>query len=131
MIAVLVISHDPLGTALLNCTRHVFGDTPVQTAALDISPNEPPEQAIDAARELIKRISDGSGVLVLTDLIGATPSRIAKALFVPHRVAILGGVSLPMVIKALSLRRTPMPLTDLIDQVKAAGEQAIQEIFPT
>jgi mannose PTS system EIIA component len=130
VIAVLVISHEPLGTALLNCTRHVFGNTPPQTAALDVMPNEDPEQAIAAARELIKRISDGSGVLVLTDLYGATPSRIAKALFAPHRVAILGGVSLPMVIKALSLRRTPMPLTDLVDQVKAAGEQSIQEIFP-
>jgi mannose PTS system EIIA component len=127
----LVISHEPLGTALLSCTRHVFGATPPQTAALDVLPNEDPQKAVDSAKELVKRISDGSGVLVLTDLHGATPSRIAKALFAPHRVAILGGVSLPMVIKALSLRRTPMPLTDLVDQVKAAGEQSIQEIFPS
>lgn len=130
MIAVLVISHEPLGTALISCTRHVFGKTPSQVAALDILPSEDHDEALQAARSLISRISDGSGVLVLTDLFGATPSRVARALFEPHRVAVASGVNLPMLIKALSLRRTPMPVTELLEEVLRSGGEAIFEVLP-
>ncbi len=130
MIAVLVICHEPLGSALIRCTSHVFGRIPSQLAALDVRSTEEPEVALKAARELITRISDGSGVLVLTDLYGATPSRVARELFQPHRIAVAAGVSLPMLIKALSLRRTPQPVTDLLEQVLACGREAAVEIFP-
>ena len=77
MIGVLIISHEPLGTALLHCTRHIYGRLPPQVASLDVIPDEDPAEAIEAAGTLRDRINDGSGVLVLTDLVGATPSRIA------------------------------------------------------
>ena len=73
MIGILVVSHEPLGTALIHCTRHIFGRMPPQLAALDVIPDEDPELAFKAARELLARINDGSGVIVLTDLFGATP----------------------------------------------------------
>ena len=130
MIAVLVICHEPLGTALISCTRHVFRSTPFQLAALDVLPSEDQGQALQAARDLISRISDGSGVLVFTDLFGATPSLVARRLFEPHRVSVVNGVSLPMLIKALSLRRTPMPITDLVDALMDEGRKAIFEVLP-
>ncbi len=130
MIAVLVICHEPLGTALVSCTRHVFRTTALQVAALDVLPDENQDEALRAARELISRISDGSGVLVLTDLFGGTPSLVARRLFEPHRVSVVNGVSLPMLIKALSLRRTPMPITELVDALMDEGRKAIFEILP-
>jgi mannose PTS system EIIA component len=130
MIAVLVICHEPLGTALVGCTRHVFKTTPRHVAALDILPNEDQEQALQAARELIARISDGSGVLVLTDLFGATPSLVARRLFEPHRVAVVNGVNLPMLIKALSLRQRAMPLVELVDEILKTGKDCAFEILP-
>ena len=89
MIGILVVSHEPLGTALLHCTRHIFGRLPAQLAALDVIPDEDPEVAVNSARELLKRINDGSGVLVLTDVWGATPSRVASRLAEANRVAVL------------------------------------------
>jgi mannose PTS system EIIA component len=130
MIAIMVISHEPLGTALISCTRHILGKTPSQVAALDVIPDEDPVLALSAARELMARISDGSGLLVLTDLFGATPSRIARELFVPHRVAVVAGANLPMLVKAMSLRRTAMPLTELVDQILVSGRDAIYEVLP-
>ena len=130
MIAILVISHEPLGTALINCLKHVYRDIPRQVAALDVIPDEPPEHAMVAARDLIARISDGSGVLVLTDLCGATPSRIARELFAPYKIAVLCGVNLPIIIKAISLRRSPMPITDLVDQLREAGRDSVIELLP-
>ena len=108
MIGILVISHEPLGTALLHCTRHIFGRLPVQLAALDVIPDEDPEAALHSARELLKRINDGSGVIVLTDIFGATPARIAARLAEPNPVRVIAGVNLPILVKALTYRRGPL-----------------------
>ncbi len=126
MIGILLVSHEPLGTALLNCTRHIFGRLPVQLAALDVVPDEDPQAALQAARELLARINDGSGVVVLTDVFGATPSRIAACLKEPERVEVLAGVNLPLLIKALSHRREP--LDELIGKLIEAGQQAIMQV---
>ena len=128
MIGILVISHEPLGTALIHCTRHIYGRMPLQLAALDVIPDEDPEQACRAARELVARINDGSGVLVLTDLYGATPSRIAANLAELFRVVVVAGVSLPMLVKALNSRR--IPLDELAEMLTASARNAIVEIPP-
>jgi len=126
MIGVLVISHEPLGTALIRATRHVFGRLPAQLAALDVIPDEDPETAFQAACELALRINDGSGLLVLTDCFGATPSRIAMRMAEPFRVQVVAGVNLPMLLKALGNRRTELPA--LVAAVEATGQHAIREM---
>jgi PTS system mannose-specific IIA component len=128
MIGILVVSHEPLGTALIRCTRHIFGRLPPQLAALDVIPDEDPQAAIGATRELAERINDGSGVLVLTDMYGATPSRIATSLARPYRVEVVAGVNLPLLVKALSLRR--LPLGDILPQLLASGRSAIFAVDP-
>lgn len=128
MIGILLVSHEPLGTALLNCTRHIFGRLPVQLAALDVIPDEDPEAAIKAARDLLARINDGTGALVLTDVFGATPSRIAMQLADPGRVVVLTGVNLPLLIKALGNRRAPVH--EIVDTLIESGQRAIQAVSP-
>jgi PTS system ascorbate-specific IIA component len=128
MIGILVVSHEPLGTALIHCTRHIFGRMPPQLAALDVIPDEDPEAALAGARELMSRINDGSGVLVLTDIYGATPSRIAGKLAEPHRVVVIAGVNLPLLVKALYNRR--VPLDELTDLLSESARNAILEIQP-
>lgn len=129
MIGVLIISHEPLGTALMNCTRHVFGRLQPQCAALDVVPDEDPDAAVTAARALLHRINDGSGVLVLTDLPGATPSRIAASLADPRRVVVLGGVNLPLLVKALAQRKG-QDLEELVDILVPRARQAIDTLLP-
>jgi PTS system mannose-specific IIA component len=128
MIGVMVVSHEPLGTALIHCTRHIYGRLPVQLAALDVIPDEDPDQAYSAAIELLARINDGSGVIVLTDLFGATPSRIAARLAQPHKVVVLAGVNLPMLVKVLNNRR--MPVEELVDTLLTSAQGAILQIKP-
>ncbi len=128
MIGILVVSHEPLGTALIRCTRHVFGRMPLQLAALDVVPDEDPVAATSAARELLLRINDGSGAIVLTDVFGATPSRIATELADPYRVEVLTGVNLPMLLKALNNRR--YPLDELVDLLVDSGRRAVFRIDP-
>lgn len=123
MIGILVVSHEPLGTALIQCTRHIYGALPPQVAALDVIPDEDPERAFEAARELLACINDGSGAVVFTDLYGATPSRVAMRLAAPGRVAVLAGVNLPMLVKAIGNRR--MPVDELGTLLVESGKRAI------
>ncbi len=124
MIGILVVSHEPLGTALIRCTRHVFGRLPAQLAALDVVPDEDPDAALKCGRELLARINDGSGAIVLTDVYGATPSRIAVQLAVPDRVRVVAGTNLPMLLKAIDNRR--IPVDDLVDLLLECGRRAIR-----
>ena len=127
MISVLVIAHAPLATALVHCTRHIFGELPRQFAALDVVPDEDPDSALEAARYLLERTSDGTGVVVFTDLYGATPARIATRLARLHQVAVISGVSLPMLVKALG-RRRGVDLPELVDLLVDAGRGAVIEL---
>lgn len=127
MISVLVIAHAPLATALVHCTRHIFGELPRQFAALDVVPDEDPDSALEAARYLLDRTSDGTGVVVFTDLYGATPARIAARLARLHQVAVISGVSLPMLVKALG-RRRGVDLPELVDLLIDAGRGAVIEL---
>jgi mannose/fructose-specific phosphotransferase system component IIA len=122
MIGILVVSHEPLGTALIHCTRHIFGRMPPQLAALDVIPDEDPELALNAARELLKRINDGTGAIVLTDLYGATPARIASRLAEPERIEVIAGVNLPLLVKLAKVRGTE-PLAEAVDHAQAAGRR--------
>ena len=128
MIGIMVVSHEPLGTALIHCTRHVYGRLPMQLAALDVIPDEDPKAACRAARDLMARINDGSGVVVLTDIYGATPSRIAADLAELFRVVVVAGVSLPMLVKALNSRR--LPLEEVAEILMNSARNAIVEIPP-
>ncbi len=128
MIGILVVSHEPLGTALIHCTRHIYGRLPPQLAALDVIPDEDPRTALAGGRELIARINDGSGVVVLTDIFGATPSRIAQGLAERHRIAVIVGANLPMLVKALNHRRKP--LEELVAMLLESARNAIVEIPP-
>lgn len=128
MIGILLVSHEPLGTALLRCTRHIYGRLPPQTAALDVVPDEDPDAAHHSALELVKRINDGSGVLVLTDAWGATPARIAGRLVDPLRIEVVSGMSLPMMCRALTYRRRPME--ELVPLVAEGAREAVRVIAP-
>jgi len=123
MIGIMVVSHEPLGTALIHCTRHIYGQLPMQLAALDVIPDEDPEAAVSAGQELLARINDGSGAIVLTDVFGATPSRVAMRLAVAGRVRVLAGVNLPMLVKAIANRK--MPVDDLCQLLVDSARNAI------
>ena len=129
MISVLVIAHEPLATALIHCTRHVYGRLPSQVAALDVIPDEDPEQALRSARMLAARINDGSGLVVLTDLFGATPARVAVQLAEPRRVVVFHGVNLPLLLKLLNYRHN-VPLEELVGKLLASIGDSIGLVTP-
>jgi PTS system ascorbate-specific IIA component len=103
VIGVLVISHGAIGEALLASAAQILG-APAQAAALGVARSDDPEAVLQRARALAARLDSGEGLLVLTDMFGATPCNVASRLLADGRVEGVSGVSLPMLVRVLSGR---------------------------
>lgn len=104
MIGILIVSHGAFGESLIHSASHVLGKRPVYLRQLGVTVHDDPDALIPLAEDLIRFLDQGEGVLVLTDIYGATPSNIASRLLRPGRVEGLAGVNLPMLIRALTYR---------------------------
>src|SRR5204862_6584588 len=108
MVGVLIVAHGTLGEALIHGASHVLGKRPLQVQQLGVTVHDRPDAILPHAQELVRQLDAGDGVLVLTDILGATPSNIATRLLEPGKVEGLSGASLPMLIRALTYRDEPL-----------------------
>ena len=108
MIGLLIVAHGTLGESLIHCASHVMGKRPLYLRQLGVTIHDDPDAILPQARDLVRFVDQGKGVLVLTDIFGATPSNIACRLLQPGLVEGLSGVNLPMLIKALTYREAQM-----------------------
>ncbi|MGH8685473.1 MAG: PTS sugar transporter subunit IIA, partial [Nitrosospira sp.] len=83
MIGILIISHGNLGDSLIHCANHVMGTKSQHLMDLNISIQDDPDVVISKALALIRQLDCGDGVLVLSDICGATPCNIASRLVSP------------------------------------------------
>ncbi len=102
MVGILIIAHGTLGESLIHCASHVIGRRPQNLMQIGVSVKDDPQAVLPRAIRLVKDLDDGSGVLVLSDIYGATPCNIATRLVVPGRVEGVAGVNLPMLVRALT-----------------------------
>ena len=109
-VGILLLTHGRLGEALIECASHVLGgQLPAELAVLSAGQDEPVDEVEAKARQLLATLNQGAGVLVLTDLLGATPARVATRLIEPGKVEALSGVSLPMLLRAINYRNRLLP----------------------
>ncbi len=108
MIGILIISHGSLGESLIDCVSHVLGKTPPQIHSLAVGPHQDPSELLPIAQQLVKDLDTGDGVLVLSDMYGATPCNMVIKLLTPEHVEGVAGVNLPMLVRVLNYRETPM-----------------------
>lgn len=105
MVATLVIAHHPLASALVAAAHHVYSRHPCaasrQLCALDVEPDADVDEVVVEALRRIAAADRGQGVLVLTDMAGATPGNIAARLPADAPVRVVAGANLPMVLRAL------------------------------
>jgi PTS system ascorbate-specific IIA component len=123
MIGILLVTHFGLGESLIQCACHVLNKRPQQIQQLGVAAQDDPLDALPLARDLIKLVDNGRGVLVLTDLYGATPSNIVLKLLEAGRIEGVTGVSLPMLLRALTYRDKDMET--LIARSIAGGRDGV------
>ncbi len=119
MVGILIVAHGRFGEALIHCCSHVLGRVPTHVAQLEVAVTDDPEAVLPRARALLAQVDSGDGVLVLTDVLGATPSNIATRLLSEGRVEGVAGVSLPMLIRALNYRDET--LESVVDKAISGG----------
>lgn len=123
MIGILLITHGSYGEALVQNACHVLNKRPPQLNQLGLSAQDDPLDLLPLARQMLHLVDDGDGVLLLSDLFGATPSNLALKLLETGRVEGLTGVNLPMLLRALNYRDKGM--ATLLVRARDGGRDGI------
>lgn len=123
MIGLVLVTHGRLADELVAAMEHVVGPQP-NVGAVCIGPDDDMEQRRNDILERVAKCDDGTGVVVLTDMFGGTPSNLAISIMDKAKVEVIAGVNLPMLIKLASVRHNE-PLPDAVASAQEAGRKYI------
>lgn len=119
----VIVSHGRLANELLAAAEQVVGDVP-HIASVSIGWHDDVEAAKAEVQRAIANVSDGNGVLLLTDMFGGTPTNISAMFLEEGEVEVVTGVNLPMVIK-LASQNEELGLDEMAALVESQGKEAI------
>ena len=123
MIGMVLVTHGRLATEFVAALEHVVG-AQGQIESICIGPEDDMERRRQEIREAIQRVDSGSGVVVLTDMFGGTPSNLAISFMERSKIEVIAGINLPMLIKLASLRQSAS-LADAVSGAQEAGRKYI------
>lgn len=109
MAGVLVVAHNALGESLMECVKHILGRVPENVKVLSVYAEDDLQQKLAEGRALIKQLDRGKGVLILSDIFGATPSNVARQLCRAEHIMGVAGVNLPMLLRVVCYPDRTMP----------------------
>jgi PTS system ascorbate-specific IIA component len=128
MVGILIITHGNLGVSLAENAFHILGKTWDNLETLSVDKSEDPDQKLNVARTLVAGLNQGTGVLVLSDMLGGTPSNIASRLIRPGEVEAVSGVNLPMLVRALSYSQQSLDV--VVSKAVTGGLEGVIYIIP-
>ncbi|MEC8077428.1 MAG: PTS mannose transporter subunit IIA [Pseudomonadota bacterium] len=100
-VGILLVTHSDIGKQLLLTATSVFGKNPFQVELLSVDNYDQPNDVKELAEKYVKFLDNGAGVLVLTDIIGTTPSNIASS--IDHeKIKIVAGLNLSMILNVFN-----------------------------
>jgi PTS system ascorbate-specific IIA component len=123
MIGILIITHGEFGKSLLDCAVHMLGTTPPQIASLAISSKDDPAKVLPSAKKLLDQVNSGQGVLVLSDMYGATPCNIVTKILQPGAIEGVAGVNLPMLVRVMTYRHESLSV--LVEKAVSGGREGV------
>ena len=126
MIGILIIAHGSLGESLLHCANHVFGGHPPHVATMGVALHDEPTTILPQVKALVAELDQGDGVLILSDMYGATPCNVCCRLLEAGRVDVVAGVNLPMLVRALNYRNEPLSV--LVEKAISGGREGVIEV---
>ena len=124
MIGLVLVTHGQLATEFRSALEHVVGHQDA-CEAVSIGPEDNMEERRRDIMAAVERVNDGSGVILLTDMFGGTPSNLAISVMEPGQVEVVAGVNLPMLIKLASVRGDGASLGAAVDAAQEAGRKYI------
>ncbi|HET6631946.1 MAG TPA: PTS fructose IIA subunit family protein [Rhodanobacteraceae bacterium] len=123
-VGVLLMTHEAIGPALVTAARHVLGRLPLAVDAFEVPADAEPNAMLHEGAEHARKLDGGDGVLVLTDVFGATPCNVARRLDeLGVRLRCVPGLNLPMLLRVLNY--ADRPLEELADVAASGGRSGI------
>lgn len=123
-VGILLLTHSGVGPGMLGAARGILGPLPLKTAAIEAGFGEAPEQVLMRAAAALRELEQGAGVLVLTDVYGATPSNVAAKLAnLGGRVRRVAGANLPMLLRVMNYPE--QSLDDLVHTATAGARNGV------
>ena len=135
MNSILIIAHAPLAHALREIALHVFPDASAHIAALDVQSDAAAEDTLKLAENMLSKLAKTghkdvkNGVLLLCDVLGATPCNVATQLAGDPATKLVAGVNVPMLLRAMTYRNEP--LDQLAARAVAGGIQGVIAVATT
>lgn len=123
MIGMVLVTHGRLAEEFVAATEHVVGEQQ-DIRAICIGPDDDMEQRREDIVKAVEQVDSGSGVVVLTDMFGGTPSNLAISMLDRGNVEVIAGINLPMLIKLASVRKSKS-LEEAVEEAQAAGRKYI------
>lgn len=126
--SILIITHDGIGQAMIDTAMAIIGGKPAELSLLSIPANLKPENLgyyADQVRDSITRVNSEHGVLILTDICGATPNNLARYFGEQDDIKVISGLNLPMLVRVLNYKQRP--LEDLVAIALEGGHKGIQQ----
>lgn len=123
---IFIIAHAPLASALRQCVAHVFPERVGDVLAFDVSPDAPAQESLAEARRAVAAKFGGAPVLLLTDVMGATPCNVARQLLGSVQARLVAGVNLPMLLRAVTYQDEP--IDELTARAVSGGSQGVMQV---
>jgi PTS system ascorbate-specific IIA component len=122
-VGLLLITHENFGDLSLQIIKTILGVCPLETKSLSVPFDANPDTIYAEATRYVEMLNYGEGVLILTDLYGATPSNIAHRLVKDGKVAIVTGLNLSMLMRVLNYPN--LSLEELVDKASHGGSEGV------
>ena len=125
-VGLLLLTHNDIGSQLLLAAKSTYGSVPMRTELLSIDHYDKPADISNLARQYVKVLNKGKGVLILTDMFGSTPSNIAKDFCNNESVNVVSGINLSMLLHIFNYPN--LPLKDLTKKAIEGGKDGVMKI---
>ena len=130
MAGILIVAHTPLASAMLDFVEHIYGQVPENVSAVNVPPHEDVKLTLNKLISIVDGFKGEEEVLVITDIMGATPSNVASRL-INHTyslkdIQVVTGVNLPMLLRAISHRHEP--IEQIVEKSLQGGQQGVMKI---
>lgn len=124
MIGIAVVTHCQLGQALIEAAEFILGEKPENVVPVSVNIREDADSIRKTIAETLKKLDSGEGLLILTDMFGGSPSNLSYSFLEEGRIEVISGVNLPLLIRAISLRKR-VPIHEIGIQLEAHGKRSI------
>ena len=121
---VLLITHEDVGSVLLHAVKIMLGELSLPTTVVPILYDDDPENLLPRLQKQAETIEHHQGLLILTDLFGSTPCNIATKLQKNHRIRLVTGLNLPMLIRVMNY--PTLSINELAVKAASGGKDGIQ-----